>query len=411
MQTRPSRSMSAVAGCFALSLIAVVGGCQGHGKYTGEHLNAAEQRLDDLKSANEFQMAEQAFLAGDTEKALVKIESSIALNDRVARSHVLRGRILAERNMLTEALGSFEKAAELEPTNVDAQYYQGVINERVQNRELALTQYLKAAEMAPANPQFALAAAETMIDMGKSDEASAFLHARDQAFRLDAGVQQLLGHMAMMRGDHVEAVDRFGQARVLAPDDQSATEDLVGALMQVENYSEADFYLASLLRKVENDGRRDLMHMRVQCLQQLNRPVEARDILVKLTSADGSNDVQAWITLGQVSLQLRDLGRVRESANRIVGLAPYRSDGYILRAMWQRRMGDFTGALTSLDDALECAPDDTSIRVMQALVLVDAGRTDLAIRELQIAQRIDPGNQSVETTLAGLMMQAAAPEN
>ncbi len=407
MKTRAAAATGLLASC----LIAAVGGCQGHGKYTGDHLNAAEQRMDDLKSANEFQMAEQAFLAGDTEKALVKIEASIALNDRVARSHVLRGRILSERNMLAPALESFVRAAELAPTNVDAQYYQGVINERVQNRDLALAQYLKAAEMSPANPQFALAAAETMIDMGDSDDAAAFLLEREQTFRLDAGVQQLLGHMAMMRGDATEAANRFGQARVLAPEDQSATEDLVGALMQVENYSEADFYLASLLRKMENEDRRDLMHLRVQCLQQLNRPVEAREILVKLTSADGSNDVQAWVLLGQVSLELRDLGRVREAANRIVGLAPYRSEGYILRAMWQRRMGDFTGALTSLDDALDAAPEDISIRVMQALVLVDAGRTDLAIRELRIAQRIEPGNEMVESALSGLMTQAAAPEN
>lgn len=399
------------AAAFALALVALAGGCQGHGKYTGEHLNAARSRLDDLKSANEFQMAEQAFLAGELEKAIKKIESALELNPEVARSHVLRGRILAEMNMLGESMASFQKAIELEPENVDAQYYQGVINERVQNRELALTQYLKAVELAPSNPQFALAAAETMIDMGQTDRAMAFLAERDQTFRLDSGIQQLLGHMAMMRGDHDEAVARFNQARVLAPDDQSATEDLVHALMEVKNFSEADFYLASMLRKSENEGRRDLMHLRVQCLQALNRPVEARDILVELTEADGNNDVQAWIALGQVSLELRDLGRVREAANRIVGMAPERSDGYILRAMWQRRMGDFTGALTSLDDALEAAPDDTSIRVMQALVLVDAGRSDLAIRELQIAQRIDPGNQMVDDTLTSLTRQAASPEN
>lgn len=393
-----------------LALVALAGGCQGHGKYTGDHLNAATARMNDLKSANEFQMAEQAFLSGDLDKAFTKIEAALAMNDTVARSHVLRGRILAERNILADALASFQRAAELEPGNVDAQYYQGVINERVQNPELALAQYLKACEMAPTNPQFALAAAETMIDMGKSEDAVAFLRERDQTFRLDSGIQQLLGHMAMMAGDHTEAVARFNQSRILAPDDQSATEDLVHALMEVKNYAEADFYLAGMLRKVENEKRRDLMHLRVQCLQRLDRPVDARDLLVKLT-ADGSNDVEAWIALGHVSLQLKDLGRVREAGNRVVGLAPYRSDGHILRAMWQRRMGDFTGALTSLDAALEAAPNDTSIRVMQALVLVDAGRTDLAIRELQIAQRIDPGNQMVDSTLAGLMRQAAHPEN
>lgn len=394
----------------AAALLVLAGGCQGHGKYTQAHVNASQRRLDELKSANEFQMAEQAFLAGELEKALKKIEVTIQLNPGVARSHVLRGRILAEMNILPEALASFQKAEELEPDNVDAQYYQAVLYERVQNRDEALARYLRASEMAPSNPQFALAVAETLIDFGQTDRAVAFLKEREQTFRLDSGIQQLLGHMAMMRGEPIEAVARFGQARVLAPDEQSATEDLVHALMQVENFSEADFYLASLLRKAENEQRRDLMHLRVQCLQQLNRPVEARDILLKLTSADGSNDVQAWITLGHIALQLRDLGRVREAANRVVGLAPYRSEGYILRAMWQRRMSDFTGALTSLDDALEIAPNDSSIRCMQALVLVDAGRLDLAIRELQTAQRLAPDDPTVRSTLEALMTRASHPE-
>lgn len=408
------RTISARTLCAAsliAALLATTGGCAGHGAYTNQHRSSARARLDDLKSANEFQMAEQAFLSGELEKALKKIEASITLNDGVARSHVLRGRILAEMNMLADAMSALQRAEELEPSNVDAQYYQGVIHERVQSREEALARYLRAVEMAPSNPQFALAAAETMIDLGQHDQARAFLADRAATFRLDSGVQQLLGHMAMMTGDHEEAVRRFGQARILAPDEQATTEDLVHALMGVRNYAEADFYLAAMLRKAENDKRRDLQHLRVQCLRELNRPVEARDLLLRLTAGDGATDIQAWISLGYVSLELRDLGRVRESANRVVGLAPYRAEGHILRAMWQRRMGDHRAALTSLEDALNATPEDSSIRVMQALVLVEAGRTDLAIRELQTAQRLDPDNPTIESTLRSLLRQANVPTN
>jgi tetratricopeptide (TPR) repeat protein len=405
MKTRVSSTLVA---SLAAALLAVAGGCQGHGKYTQEHADASRQRMDDLKSANEFQMAESAFLAGELEKALVKIESSIELNPEVARAHVLKGRILTEMNRLTDALACFQQAESLEADNVDAQYYQGVINERVQNNDEALARYMRAAEMSPTNPQFALASAEMMIDMGQTDRAHAFLSEREETFRLDGGIQQLLGHMAMMRGDYDAAIGRFNQARILAPEDQSTTEDLVHALMEMDKYSEADFYLAAMLRRAENETRRDLMHLRVQCLQELDRPVEARDILLKLTAGDGSNDVQAWIALGHVSLELRDLARVREAGVRAAGLAPDRPDGYILKAMWSRRMGDYSAALNSLDDALDVAPEDTSIRVMQALVLLDAGRQDLAIRELQMAVRDDPAHEMARTTLAEVMRQASA---
>ncbi|MEZ6235866.1 MAG: tetratricopeptide repeat protein [Phycisphaerales bacterium] len=395
--------------CLALAILA--GGCQGHGAYTQEHINASQARLDQIKSANEFQMAEQAFLAGELEKALTKIEQSIQYNDQVARSHVLRGRILAEMNILTESMASFARAEAIEPDNVDAQYYQGVLHERVQEREPALARYTRALELAPSNPQFALAAAEVMIDMGNLDRAEAFLAERETTFRLDPGVQQLLGHIAMMRGDTQTAAARFGQARILAPEDQSTTEDLVQALMELGNYSEADFYLSAMLRRSENEDRRDLKHLRVQCLQTLGRPVEARDILVKLIEGEGQTDVQAWIALGNVALELRDLGRVRECAARVVGLAPDRADGYILRAMWNRRMGDYSAALRSLDSALNATPDDTSLRVMQAAILVEAGRTDLAIHELRLAQAGDPTNPQVNRALESLMREAAAPTN
>src|SRR6056297_2393297 len=85
-------------------LIATLAGCAGQGNYTREGVSMAKERMSFLKSATEWELARQAFLAGDLEKALRKVEVSLAINDTVVKSHVLKRRILIEMGDLGSAL-------------------------------------------------------------------------------------------------------------------------------------------------------------------------------------------------------------------------------------------------------------------------------------------------------------------
>src|SRR5689334_14733375 len=97
---RPIRSGSALA---LAACLAALTGCAGHGQYTQEGIKTAEERLAQMKSGTEWQMAQQQFLAGDLDKALKTVDSSIGLNPKVAKSHTLRGRILIEKGQLEAA--------------------------------------------------------------------------------------------------------------------------------------------------------------------------------------------------------------------------------------------------------------------------------------------------------------------
>ncbi len=100
---------------------------------------------------------------------------------------------------------------------MDAQYYQGVIAERVDRKDEALTRYTKAAELDGTNPQYAVAAAEMMIDLGRVKDAERYLLERRAAFDNNAGVRQLLGHLALINGQADKAVELLNEARLLAP--------------------------------------------------------------------------------------------------------------------------------------------------------------------------------------------------
>lgn len=373
----------------ACGLALAGGGCQpGHGKYTSEALARSQERVAGIKAANEYDQALQSYRAGDLDKALKAIDRSLTINPSVCKSWVLRGRIMIERSDLEQAATSLQKAEAIDPTNVDAQYYLGFVHERFTQTDKALERYRKASDLEPTNPQYAIAAAEMMIDKGDLAGAEAFLGSRGPTFEHNAGVRQTLGHIAMIRGDRERAVALFNEARLLAPDDPAVLENLVQAQLATGRYAEADGNLAKLQTLKGNEDRRDLRLLRARCLMKVDRPVEARAILVDLTSGDiGQRDIDAWIELGNVCYMLRDTVRLRQAASRVVGLAPTRPEGFSLKALWQRKAGDLAGALASADMAVQRRGTSVDPLLLRGLILSELGRTNEANECFALAQR------------------------
>ena len=393
---------SALLGSTSLGLI----GCAspGHGKVTSEHLARAEQRMGDMRAATEWDMAHQQFMAGDLHKSLKTVENSIAMSNSVAKSHSLRGRILYELGQPDAAMQTFKRALAIDPEYVDAHYYIGVIHERFREYDRAMESYMTAARLDPGNPQYPLAASEMLIESGDLDRAEQVLLDRQSRFEHNAGFRQTLGHIAQMRGDDKLAVEYFSEARLLAPDDSSILEDLAIAQVGVERYADAEYTLGALLKGARPGERRDLEHMRAKCLMELDRPVEARSILLSLTKGiEGSSDIRAWFSLGQVAYKLGDMRRLKITAGRLIAMAPNRYEGYFLMAALQRQEGDLQGALSSLDKAASLTSEESSPMLFRGLVLRELGEQAMAARSFAEALRIDPANRDAELLLSAVL--------
>ncbi|MBS0192428.1 MAG: tetratricopeptide repeat protein [Phycisphaerales bacterium] len=375
-----------------LALAVFLAGCAGHGVTTRRESSAAKEKLNGMKSAMEWQSAKQQLLAGDPEKALKSIDRALALNPNVAKSHVLKGRILMEQGDLEGALNWFGTAEGLDPENVEAQYYSAIVYERLKKPNEALAHYRKAADLEPSNPQYVVAAAEVLIDMNKLDDAEKELSAHRASFANNAGVNQTLGHIAMMRGKKEEALNCFEQARLAAPDDPAILNDLVTAELQCKKYAEAEMNIRKLLANKEYADRRDLKLQRARCLVELQRPTDAREVLVKLTNDDsGSADVPAWIELGKVSYQLKDNNRARMAAARLVAIAPDRPEGYQLRAMLFRRLGALDQAHDNAQKAVALAPTAENY-VLYAMIERQLGHAQAAEASFGKALELEPTN-------------------
>ncbi len=343
-----------IGNALALAMCAGIGlaGCTGHGKYTSAHKDQAQLRVAQMKSATEWDMAHQQFLAGDLKKALTSVDRSISLNNEVAKSHVLRGRIMVELGALEPAVTSFDRAIELDSVNTDAHYFRGIVFERFGQTDDALACFKTAGELDPTNPQYPLAAAEMLIELGRLDDAEQTLVVGAKRFQHNAGIRQTLGHIAMIRQDYSRAVQLFGEACRLAAEDVGLQEDLARAQIASGRFAEAETTLGWVLSQDKEGRRRDLVQLRARCLIELDRPVEARDLLLRLTSDDrGANDPKLWADVGTVSVMLSDRIQLKRAAQRLMSIAPQRADGYVLMAMWHRQNGDPNAALVTVRKA------------------------------------------------------------
>ncbi len=377
-------------------------GCQsGNGSYTKKFGSSVALKHAAIKSATQWDMAKQAYFAGDLTKALKLVDSSISMNEDVAKSHVLRGRILLEMDRLDESLDALHRAAAINPEDVDAQYYLGVVYERIAELDKALGHYQKAADLDPENAQYVVAAAEVMIDKEQISQAETYILSRRDRFEHNPGVRQTLGHIAMMKGEYAKALRMFEQAHMLAPDDTDILEDLARTQVTLGMYRQADLNFTKLLKNKEvRATRRDLLHMHARCLVELGRFVEARDEYLGLTKGDeGAADVDAWIGLGNVASILKDNHRIRVASSRVMALAPHREEGYIQRAIYERRKGDLQAALSYLDKAIAQVDKPKGAYTMKGVVLEEMGRQDLAQESFAAAYRADP----TDKTLAGLV--------
>lgn len=387
----------------AATVLASTGCGAGHGRYTKEHQNAAAERLRVYKAGAEYEMATTSFLAGDLDKALKMVDEAIELAASIPKCHILRGRVLLEMSNLEGASNSFKVAEALQPDNVDSHYYQGIILERVAKKQDALDRYLRAAEIDPSNAQYAVAASEMMIDLGQIDKAEKYLQDNQQVLEHNAGVRQALGHIALMKDDPAKAAELFQQARMLAPDDLILLEDVVNVQLELGQFAQAEYNITKLLEEPDNEGREDLTRMHIRCLIEVDRPVEARELLLELTSkGPGSGEPSLWIELGNVAYTLRDMSRVRVASSRAIALAPHRPDGYMLRALWQHKQGKRDEALKSLEAALQRDRNTTDALILGGMILEEQGKFEAAQRAFAEVVNRDPGNEVASKLLRAL---------
>ena len=183
--------------------------------------------------------------------------------------------------------------------------------------------------------------------------------------------------------------EQFGEARAVA-----ILTDLASAQMAADRFGRALTNLDHLLADADSADRRDLQHLKAECLLALGRPVDAREIYRDLTAREGASDVRAWAGLARTAFQINDERSFRRAASRVLSIDPAYGEGYVLHAALQREQDNREKALEILDTGLMRAGRDADLRAMRSLVLSELGRRDEALVAAQAALDLDPASQA-----------------
>ncbi|MEM1164761.1 MAG: tetratricopeptide repeat protein [Planctomycetota bacterium] len=389
----------------ACGLVVALAGCQaGHGEYTTEARDNAIDRLNALKSGTSWEMGSTELRAGNVDRAYDHAVESLSLTPENPQGHLLLARVQIERGEFDGAMSSLDRALELDPGLAEPHYYRGVVLERFGQPRAAVASFQRALELDPTEVQYLLAAVEMMIEAGDLGGATDLLAEHEFRFRFSPAIRQTAGHIAMMRGDVEKAAAEFREASLLAPDDHAVLEDLARARIKLGQYAEAERSLERLFIDYAPIGtdaseaeaaaeRADLLHMHARCLIELDRPLDARQILHELTrSPGGENDVEAWVHLGTVSIILEDPRGLRRAAQRLIAIAPQRYEGYYLLALWQQANDGPRAALAVLDKAVPRAEvvGNAQPANLQAVLYAQLGESARAAEAAAAALRADP---------------------
>lgn len=379
----------------SLSVLALAG-CAGPTKTGLENRAAAYERMATINSKLSYDQAEQAFEAGNFDKALREVATAIERHPTAPAYHLLQGRIYLETHRLESAVGCFKEAMELAPDYAEAEYFTGIVFQRWSDDQKAYEHYSHAAELDPSSVQFLMASAETLVELGEVETAKALINTRLSRFENNAALRHLLGRIAQLQHDPAGAIQLFTEARLLNPDDPTLLEELAWAQFDAGDFGDCYESVEQLGRfGVITEERTDLVHLEARCLSFMGRMSEARNVYLQL-SRDRANDADVWVELGSVAWELGDFRRVALSGVRAIALAPDRFEGYMLKGVSEESLGRATEAVAFFRQAADRAPFDVSPHLLLGQALEQAGDYDGARRAYEAAMAADPTNSDAD---------------
>jgi len=363
---RPEASRHALVRVAILALIGtgiLASGCSGPTRRGIEARDFAQTRFDTVRSRVDFDQANQAFESGNFIEAKRSLQRAIDKYDADSDYWVLLGRIYLETAGMQDALSSLDRAVQLDPENPDAHYFLAIVFERIERPMDAVDHYVRALDLAPSNSAMLVAAIDVLIGSDLLEEAGDLVAGHRSAFEDDAAVLHVSGRLSMMNGEWSRAADDLEKSVLLDDSDRWAMEDLARAQMAAGRFQSCLMTIKGLMQASE-DGDQDveLVRLRGRCLSEAGRSLEARTTLRDLVNLN-PEDVEGWIDLGLVCMEVEDHRYVFRAGQRVALLAPDRFEGYFLLGHAARCDGDHDSAVKLFARACEIAPHRVEARL------------------------------------------------
>lgn len=362
-------------------------------------VSGAEVRWRQMRSTMALQMAQQQFDTGDLELAEKTVTNALAQDPKNAKLYVLAGRISIERGQLERAYHFFEQSVDLDGKAPQPHYYQGIVLQRWQEYARAEVEYRKAFDLEPDNVSYLMAVGEMRVADGRPDEALKLLEGKLVYFDQNASLRVAIGRIHQIAGRPLKAIDYFQKALILDPDNHAVVEDMALAQIDAGQFDEAAATLRQLIVLPEYKDRKDIARLLAKTYLSVGRIDDARAIYLQQRRND-PEDVEAWVGLGETSWASGDASATLLAAERVMRLAPQRSEGYLMAGLALRKQHKPDQAAGMFEKASKARPDNVGSMLLWGAALEEAGRKDQAAKVYQQVLERDPNNDRAKKLLA-----------
>ncbi len=377
-------------------------GCQEliKGKDHQRYVNEADRRWKETRSALMLNMAQQQFKNGDLAQATNSLADAIAIDQSNPQLYVMAGRVALERDMVERSLIYLNKALQVDAGTHKAHYYLGLVFQRWEQFDKALSHYTKAYDIVPDHAPYLLAWGEMLVALNRVDEALSLFEKKSKYFEASAGLHIAMAQLYMMREQHDKAVLELRQAALMQPEDAQIREQLATALIATGQHDAA----LREYRWLDDEGyvasRRDLQTTVASTYLAGGNVDEARRRYQALARL-APNDAEVWLGMAQANWAANNLTGTLGAAQHIIQIAPSRHEPYLLIGLVMHRRGLIHKALKMYGKAAQAAADEHKSQslIMRGLALEHVGKSDAAIESYRAALRFEPGNERARQLL------------
>ncbi|MBI4455224.1 MAG: tetratricopeptide repeat protein [Acidobacteria bacterium] len=285
----------------------------------------------------------------------------------------------------------FERALELDPTLMAAEFNLGIIYSRLRDGQKALTHFNRVLEKAPPSSSVGVnaryLAALNLKELGRSNEAKERLQEVLAANPKHADALSLLGGIYLEEGemDPAKAVlEQAVQGDTKVPE---AFYNLAFLSQKEGQTTEALKYYEKFVELVPTNATAQL-NMAI-LLAGADRMEEATKYAQKAVQLDPSN-AEAWIELGKIQTLTDKQEEAQDSFRHSIQLQPKWSEAHRLLVNLLSKGSKLAEVNSVLEESLKSNPDESEIYTLKGEWATRAGDLLSALRAYGRAHELNP---------------------
>jgi tetratricopeptide (TPR) repeat protein len=329
-------------------------------------------------------LADALMETGEAREAVGVWNRVVALAPEYADFHAGRAMALMVAERLEEAVAAYDRSLQLEPTVYPWRACRALVLTRLGRYEEALAETKTLAEMAPERASYHAEMGDLYVRLKKPELALAPLtralemEPEAWAYQVRADAYEALGRIEeavadLERAMELDPTDRMPAAQILKHRlPRAKAEGLRGRLgAEIER----------LLSRFPDDA--EFLEMLAEILVARGKKRRALAAYDRLIAVKPDVDGEVYLRRAIAHARLRQVRKAFDDAKRAVERSPKNAKAWAALAVYRTHVeGDDERALVELNRAVKLAPGDTTARYQRAVLLMNRGAYERAIKDV-----------------------------